>query len=206
MRRILKSRRGNTIIEVMIALGVLAVLGLIMTEVIRNVMKDLQQRQLTSTRDQVALWVRQSAGSVRGLQNSLKQTGNEAFYTCVCGGGCNSAQLLKFTLYDLPTSPVTPIPTYYNAAGLPCDPNASNCYIRVTINFSAQCWPPIPSNTPVPPASCVQAAEFVAVYYKIDQNPVTIVPNSQVIPLKPITGSVFTQVASLNPPGSGICP
>lgn len=200
------TERGYTIIELTVALGIATVVGLLISHIYQNVIHSSNQRQLNSTRDQVALWIRQSAGNLQNLKNSLKQPKNEQFYNCICGqgAGCASAKIYPFTLYDLPTDTLTPVPTYYDSHGFSCDKLAKNCLIEVSVSFTAQCKPVIPSTDPSPPATCTgEPVEFFGVLYSIRQNPLTIDQGNL---FKTVAGTAFTQTKALNPPGSGVCP
>jgi hypothetical protein len=181
-------------------------LSLLVTQIYQTVLGDTQKRQLASTRDQVVLQIRQSAANLKGLKNSLKQPGNEQFYNCVCGqgAGCSSGQVYAFKLYDLQETPPVLVPLFYDVNGSPCNETAKNCFIKVTMNFVAQCKPTLPSADPSPPATCVgEAVEFFGILYKVQQNPPTLDQGSF---LKDVGGTAFTQVSSLNPSGSGVCP
>lgn len=201
------SAAGYTVVEIMIALGIIVLLSGLAAQVYQTVLGDTQKRQLASTRDQIVLQIRQSASSLKGLKNSLKQPGNEQFYNCVCGQGtgCNSGQIYAFNLYDLPDTPPALVPLYYDVNGSPCDPNAKNCLIKVTMNFIAQCMPTLPSADPSPPASCVgQPVEFFGILFKVQQNPLTVAEQGNL--LKTVGGTAYTQVANFAPAGSGVCP
>jgi hypothetical protein len=110
-------------------------------------------------------------------------------------------QVYDFVLYDTMGNPLSP--KYINSMGLPCDAAKPNCKIRIRTNFMAECRPALPSPNPVPPLTCTTPAEFVAVIYKIDQNPASLSEGGQV---KPVQGGVYTQVEEIAPPGSGVCP
>lgn len=200
------AERGYTIIEMTVALGIAALISILISAIYKNVILSSQQRQLHTTRDQVALWIRQHSGNLKNLKNSLKQPGNEQFYNCICGqgAGCASAKIYPFTLYDLSEAPLTPVPTYYDSHGFPCDKNATNCHIEVNLSFIAQCKPIMPSADPSPPATCTgEAVEFFGVLYSIRQNPLTLAQGDL---FKTIAGTAFTQTKDLNPAGSGVCP
>jgi len=201
-----KKTLGFTTTELLITLVVVSVLALLTAQVIADAMRSSQYRQLTLTRDQVAIGVRTSAGNIQGLLNSLKQPENAFFYNCVCGSaaGCTSALSLPFTLYDIPTNPLKPIATYYNGAGFPCQDNtAANCLISVKLRFVAQCAPTMPNSFPYPPYTCTAPAEFFGISFQVSQN--SLVPNQPTL-FKSVSGIVFKKVADLNPPGSGVCP
>lgn len=200
----LQLNRGHTVLEIVIALGLAGLLILIIFKISEDAMSTVKKNQLVGSRDQIASWVRQSAGNLRGLQASLKKPGNEPFYNCVCGkgAGCSSAQTYDFTLYDF-SDINNPIKTYFDHSGNPCLNTSPNCAIEVTLKFIAQCMPTLPSADPTPPVSCTGApVEFVAILYSVHQNPSTL---SQGQLLKPISGSVFTTTSKLIPPGSGLC-
>jgi len=200
------NEHGYSLAEVMIALGVLVILGLIVMQIYQSVLVDTRRQQLASTRDQIVILIRQSASNLQGLRNSLKQPGNEQFYTCVCGQAavCNSGQTYPFKLFDLPVAPPTEVPLYYDTSGIPCDKNAPNCLIEVTMNFIPQCMPTLPAKDPSPPPFCSgQPVELFGIVFKVQQNQLTA---SQGVLLKPISGTAYTQVANLVSSSPGVCP
>jgi prepilin-type N-terminal cleavage/methylation domain-containing protein len=196
---------GFTVPELIVTVVVVSILGLITAQVIIDVSRSSQQRQLTSTRDQVAIWMRSSAGSPGNLVASLKKPENSLFYKCVCGGGCTSAVANDFVLYDASANPPKPLSLSYNAMGTVCEnPNAANCYISVKIKFIAQCAPTLPSSTPYPPYTCSTPAEFFGITFQVIQNPLSVIQGNQ---FKDIGGTVFFKVSDLkNPDGSEACP
>jgi prepilin-type N-terminal cleavage/methylation domain-containing protein len=199
-----KSAAGFTITELIVTVAVISVLGLITAQVIIDVSRSSQQRQLTLTRDQMAIWMRASASNIKNLAASLKQPENSAFYKCVCGGGCASAMPADFTLYDSTSSPAKPLPLYYYAMGIPCaDQNQANCTIAVKMKFIAQCAPTLPSPTPYPPPNCGGPAEFFGITFQVMQNAVSADPTKI---FKTIGSTVFVKVNELNPVGLGVCP
>ncbi|MGE0763415.1 MAG: prepilin-type N-terminal cleavage/methylation domain-containing protein [Bdellovibrionales bacterium] len=199
------SQLGHTLIEVMIAGLIFAVLILAVAKVYEEVFVNTERNKLMLSRDQIVILTRQLAGDIRALRMTLTKPENAQFRSCVCGGGCVSMQTNPLSLYDWAgEAPQTP--NFYDASGFPCDPARTNCYIQVTTTFLAECRPPLPTANPVPPANCNIPAEFVQVIYSIRQNPTTVDPNQVDSPviLKPIQGGVFTQVEDIAP--GGVCP
>lgn len=203
----LLSNQGSTITEIMIALGLVGLVSLGIFSLSQDTLKTIQANQLAATRDQLATQFRQSAGRVRNLKLSLTKSENQDFFNCVCGqgSGCESAKpYTNFALYD-DSNLNAAIPTYYDYSGIPCEhPTATNCAIKVTVSFVAQCKPTLPSADPTPPATCVGVpVEFFAVNFTIQPNPDSLVHGSL---FKSVSGSAFTQVSNLAPAGSGVCP
>jgi prepilin-type N-terminal cleavage/methylation domain-containing protein len=199
------ANRGYTLIEIIISLVITSVLVLVIAQVSYDFIKGYQRNMLTSTRDQLAVVIRQYAGSINSLKATLARPENIQFRNCVCGtgAGCASAQPYPLVLYDA-GSAVKPVPMYYDSSGFSCDPAATNCVIEVTVRFIAQCMPTLPSSDPLPSANCVGVpVEFIAVLYDVKQNPLKA---SQGIVLKPMSGAVYTPVVSLAPASSGVCP
>lgn len=199
------SNRGNTIVEIMIALGLVGLVSLGIFSLSQETLKTIQSNQLAATRDQLAMQFRQSAGRILNLRLSLTKPENQDFLNCVCGtaSGCTSAKSYPLSLYDN-SVPDEPIQTFYDYSGIPCKETATNCTIKVTTNFVAQCKPTLPSADPTAPASCVGTpVEFFAVTFTIQQNPNTLEHGNL---FKSISGSTFTQVSNLVPAGSGVCP
>lgn len=190
----------------MIALGLVGLVALGIFTLSQDTLKTIQSNQLAATRDQLATEFRQSAGRIRNLRLSLNQPENLQFKNCVCGlnAECKSAQAYTFTLYDDYSEAKTPFKTYFDYSGNPCtNSTASNCTIRVKTEFVSQCQPALPSTDPSPPASCMSSpVEFFAVKFTIEHNSDPSAPGK----FKPITGSVYTQVANFAPAGSGVCP
>lgn len=199
------SNQGNTVVEIMIALGLVGLVSLGIFSLSQETLKNIQSNQLATTRDQLAMQFRQSAGRIRNLKLTLKKPENEKFLNCVCGtgSGCTSAKSYPLSLYD-DSVPEEAVKTFYDYSGIPCEEKASNCAIKVTITFTAQCKPPLPSTDPTPPVSCDGVpVEFFAITYLIEQN---TSPSKNGNLFKPVSGSTFTQVANFAPPGSGVCP
>jgi Tfp pilus assembly protein PilV len=204
------SNRGSTIIEIMIALGLVGLVSLGIFSLSQETLKTIQSNQLATTRDQLATEFRQNAGRLRNLKNSLNQPENQTFFNCACGqgSGCDTAKSYTLALYDDAGSTATPkaLPLFYDYSGIPCDKTASNCAIEVQISFMAQCKPILPSADPTPPAICAAGApaEFFSVNFTIQQN--SNIPKKKGILFKAVSGSAFTQVANFAPAGSGVCP
>jgi Tfp pilus assembly protein PilV len=199
------SNRGSTLIEIIIALGLIGMVTMGIISLSQDTLQNIQSNKLAATRDQLATQFRQSAGRIKILRFSLNKPENLEFYNCVCGqgAGCASAQPRDLVLYD-PSAPNKPIDMFYDYSGLPCLETATNCTIKVTLKFVPQCAPVLPSADPTPPASCVGVpAEFFAVSFTVQQNPNAHVRSNL---FKSISGSAFTQVANLAPAGSGVCP
>jgi hypothetical protein len=137
---------------------------------------------------------------------SLSKPENIKFKNCVCGlgPGCNTSEKFTLALYD-PSSPNQAVATYYDSSGIPCvTNNAQNCLIEVTLGFTPQCMPSLPSANPTPDTICVgKPAEFVAVSFTVRPNSLL---TNQTETFKPVSGSVFAQVTNLAPAGSGVCP
>lgn len=189
---------GYTLVEVVVATGLFALLGVGVAVASMAFLKNSQAIKLRATRDQVISQLRITAVDRKAILKSLKKPENAAFYNCVCGiGTCTNLQqpLLDFTLYDV--SDTIQSPAYYDILGLPCsDPSMPQCVIRVTTSFFAQCAPNLASGNQNPPISCNGTpAEFVAIYYRVDENPNLSEQHSN--HLKTISGPVYTQVADI---------
>jgi Tfp pilus assembly protein PilV len=206
----LLSNQGHTLVEIMIALGLVGLVSLGIFSLSQETLKNIQSNQLATTRDQLAMQFRQNAGRPRILKNSLKRPENQFFFNCVCGqgSGCNTATDYNLALYDDAGLPADskPLALFYDYSGMPCDKTASNCAIEVKITFVAQCKPDLPAADPTPPATCAVGApvEFFAVRYSISQN--SNITKKNGILFQTVRGSAFTQVANFAPAGSGVCP
>jgi len=199
------STQGNSAIEIMIALGLIGLVTLGIFGLSQDVLKYIQRNKISTARDQLAAQFRQSAGRIANLKLSLTKPENQDFFNCVCGQGtgCVSARPYSLSLYD-PAKADTPIQTYYDSSGVPCLKTAENCVIEVNLGFVAQCAPPtLPAADPTPLAACGTAVEFFAVTYTVQRNESTPTQGNL---FKTIKGSVFTQVSTLAPAGSGVCP
>lgn len=188
---------GFTLVEVLVATGLFALLGVGVAVATMAFLKNSQAIKLRATRDQVISQLRVTATDRKAIIKSLKKTENAAFYSCVCGiGTCTNLQqpLLDFTLYD--TSDAVQSPAYYDISGSPCDPSMPQCVIRVTTSFFAQCAPNLAGGNQNPPPNCNGTpAEFVAIYYRVDENPNVSDLHSN--HLKPISGPVYSPVADI---------
>lgn len=188
--------------EVVIAIMLFGLLGLIAVSSTQLLQTGKQLANLAQSRDELVVLTRQTASDPHALGNSALQPGNKPFLNCLCGGGCTSGQLNDFTLFDAMEKAQSP--TYYDASGLPCAPAAPNCLIELTTSFVAECMPSLPNINPTPPFTCATPAEFVEVVYTIQQNPATLAQGALI---KTISGGAFTQVTDITQaPGQTICP
>lgn len=205
MKRVF-SNRGHTLVEIMIALGLVGLVSMGIFSISQDTLKNIQSNKLSTTRDQLATEFRQSAGRVKYLHASLPKSENVAFYNCVCGkgSGCTSAkEYTDLVLYDDSKPDGKAIKRYYDYSGIPCEnPAASSCAIRVRLSFLAQCKPTLPSADPTPPFNCTAPVEFFAIRFVVE-------PNEDSIPshkdsFKFVSGSAYTQVSTLLA-GSSVC-
>lgn len=197
------SQAGFTLVEVLIATGLFALLGGGFAVASLAFLKNGQEIRVRATRDQIVSQLRINATERKSILKSIKKPENAAFYNCVCGvGTCANMQqpFLPLTLYDSSDSVQSPL--YYDISGHPCDPTLPQCVIRVTTSFFAQCMPDLASGNQNPPLSCNGTpAEFVAVYYSVDENPTGI--EQRPVHIKAISGPAYIQVADIF---QGACP
>lgn len=202
----LASNHGHTIVEIIIALGLVGLVSMGIFSLSQDTLKNIQSSKLSTTRDQLATQFRASAGRIKNLRLSLAKPENVDFYNCVCGkgSGCTSYKLYEsLALYD-DSDTERAIATYYDHSGIPCESSsAGSCTIQVKLSFRAQCKPTLPSADPSPPLNCVGVpVEFFAINYEILQNESSKISHGNLF--KPVSGWVYTQVSTLVA-GSPVC-
>jgi prepilin-type N-terminal cleavage/methylation domain-containing protein len=193
----LRSTAGYTLMEILVATGLLGILATGFSVTSMAFFKHSQQSNLQISRDQVVVQLRVVATHQKSIFKSLKDPANAAFRNCACGiGTCTNMKepFAAFTLLD--SSGSIQSPAYYDSSGVSCDPLNPRCLIRVRTTFFAQCQPDLASPSQNPRASCDGTpAEFVGIFYVVDEN-----PNSAKLPiahLKPVSGPIYLQTADI---------
>lgn len=197
------SNLGFTLIEVLLATGLLGLLVIAIAAATVTLMKELRRSTLIQTRNQIVNQLRVAATDVRSVAMTMSKPENRELYNCVCGvDTCANIQqpFVAVSLYD--AAGQLQSPAFYDEAGMPCSPTQENCLIRVETTFFAQCMPQFTTANQNPPQTCNgTAAEFIAVMYKVDQNPDTIARAGSLI--KAVSGPAYSQTADMPP---GACP
>lgn len=198
--RKLSSIAGFTLLEVLVAAALLAVLSATAAVASMAFLRNAQQNKLRMTRDQLLINLRQTVLHKKAIRLSTQKPINIAFKNCVCGiGTCKNLEqpYLSFSLYD--TSDTLISPRYYDVEGARCDDPANvRCVIRVSTSFFAQCRPDFTSPDQNPPPTCDGTpAEFVSIFYMVDQNPISVSTTS--VQLKVISGPVYIQQVDIDP-------
>jgi hypothetical protein len=201
-----KFASGFVLTEILIAIGLLAFLSLISAMVFNYVTSLSLNTILTNTRSSLMSSFREKVGSVKVLRTTLVNPANVAFAHCVCGSaaGCTSGLVTPLALYEPGDLLTKTNYQYFDAYGMPClSPTATNCLIRVSTQFIAQCLPVLPSANPMPPANCNTPAEFVAVTFILEKNPSSL---QNGILFKARQSTAYTQTSVIGVAGDGICP
>jgi prepilin-type N-terminal cleavage/methylation domain-containing protein len=211
MRRDRLLTDGYTLMELVIATALMGLLVLIVATVNYHSLRASYNQGLTATRDQLVLQIRQSAMASNSVITSLskKDAGNALvnpeLHDCICGvGACQSMQqpFKAVTLYDWSGQQIAP--AFYDVNGIPCQGQDPGCTFKVSTTFFAECKPNLAAGSEDPAPNCPGAsAEFVAINYKVEQNP-NFVPSGNSIAPRPISGTVFVDPAQLDLSG-GVC-
>lgn len=196
------SNLGFTLTEIIVATGLIGLLGLAIAAATNTVLKELRRSTLIQTRNQIVNQLRMAATDMRALGVTLNRPENSALRNCACGTGACANIQQPFQAVSLFDTAGQISPAFFDEAGLPCDSNRANCFIRVETTFFAQCMPTFTTPNQNPPANCNGTrAEFIAVMYKVDQNPNTIAQSGSLI--KAVSGPAYSQTADIP---TGTCP
>jgi type II secretory pathway pseudopilin PulG len=193
----LNSESGTTLVEVLTAVGLFAILAAILVVVNMTFLKGGRDVKARTARDLIISTVRLTATDKKSLILSMSKSQNSGFKNCVCGvATCTNFKqpLEDFTLYD--SSNQIQSPLFYNSDGLPCDTTKSQCQLRVRTQYFAQCLPDLAAGNQNPPASCDgKSAEFMGIIYTVDENPAFNSKDS--VQLRPISGPAYVQVSDI---------
>jgi type II secretory pathway pseudopilin PulG len=209
IRKVHSRRAGFTLIEVLIAIGLMMMLITATAAVSIDTLRNLRQSRLNMSRDEQVNQLRALATNPRAIIKSMSQPENAAFLNCVCGKNTcshmektSTGEFLPFKLYD--AAGTLQSPAFFDDSGIPCDPSDPRCAIRVTTTFFAQCKPDLLAANQNPPLTCNGVpADFVAVMYKVDENPIAAAQNP--VHFKPLSGPTYIEVSNLlKEPGA--CP
>ncbi|MGZ3746233.1 MAG: hypothetical protein ACXWRE_02785, partial [Pseudobdellovibrionaceae bacterium] len=149
---------GFTVMEILVATGLFALLTAVVAVVVMASLKNGQQTSARISRDQLVTQLRTTAYNKKAISISLHDPLNTAFHDCACGTGpCNNVlqPYLPFTLYgpdgNVESGSITS-PSYFDASGFPCNnPANPQCLIRAATTFFAQCKPDFTSLNQNPP-------------------------------------------------------
>jgi type II secretory pathway pseudopilin PulG len=202
--RLLSRQNGFTITEVVVSGVLVGVLCLIVASAFGFISKQSNAYSLNATRNALMMNLRKSVSDLNSLRASLHQPENTSLLNCVCGSpaGCTTGQSNPVSIYPPGALPPQASINYYNMNGSPCQPTDPNCLIQTQITFTAQCLPHLPSANPMPPPSCTAPAEVIGFAFTVQTNPAIANPGT----LKILKSTTYMQVASIAPPGSGVCP
>jgi type II secretory pathway pseudopilin PulG len=209
IRNVHSQRAGFTLVEVLVAIGLMILLITATATVSVDTLRNLRQSHLNMSRDELVNQLRALVTSHRAILKSMSQPENAAFFNCVCGKNTcshmeqtSTGDFLPFSLYD--STGILQSPAFFDEAGVPCDSADPRCAIRVTTTFFAQCKPDLSAANQNPPLTCNGVpADFVVVMYKVDENPMAAAQNS--VHFKPLSGPTYIEVSNLlKEPGA--CP
>lgn len=154
-RSAIQSSLGFAIMEVMVAVALLALLSYGVMELLRIQQRGTLSARITSTRDQIASQLARTVGDPRALQATAAHSANTAFNECVIEGpafvDCDQ-NVTPLTLLDasgrIIAGPggVAPTPVIYDEMGVICPGLTSpstQCPFVVTATFNANCGGPL---------------------------------------------------------------
>lgn len=205
MRRLFRHLKihsaGFSLIEVMIASGLLSFGLLTVSVAIEYMNRYDRQLEFLDSRDELLNLLKRYGSNVRSLAASANFTENTDLKRCLDGIVCNSQEPLPFTLYmpnstgpegrisGTPTSPVR-----YTIRGLPCAVTASvqQCPLEVFTEFRPQCKPDTAA-TLYPQEVCASVPDFIEIFYTIQQSPNYKSGSKGSIALKKVEGLIIVE-------------
>lgn len=151
----IQSSSGFAMMEVMIAVALLALLSYGVMELLRVQQRGTLSARITSSRDQIVSQLARTVGDPRALQATAAHSANIAFNECVIEGpvavDCDQ-NVTPLTLLDASGRVIagpgggSPTPVIYDEMGAICpgltSPSAS-CPFIVTATFNANCGGPV---------------------------------------------------------------
>ncbi|MGZ6470058.1 MAG: PulJ/GspJ family protein [Bdellovibrio sp.] len=176
MKNKFKQNSGFSLIELLIAIGLLAVFITMSIIFSQNVNRSSEINRTTSTRDTLLAKIRNVSGMPSALRNSIKAAVagttipiNKDLSNCVAGtitNSCKNNQSYPLVLFSPTVSldssgnpigllPITsykdsPNPSYFNSFGSPCVKGTPDCMFIVYTSFTPKCPPPVLPATPPP--------------------------------------------------------
>lgn len=163
--KLLKNRFGFSLVEILVALGVMSILMLGIITLVENTNKSGMATRMALTRDRLTNLVTLYISRTGALKNSIINAGNANFDRCVntsiagtldcTAGPVNDLFLLEpvgATVFAGPPAN----PSRYDANGGPCPALSVNCPLEVITSFTAVC--------PGATATCDQAQSVQVTY------------------------------------------
>ncbi len=168
--------RGFSLVEILVALGIMAGLMLGIVTLVENTNKSSMATRLSLTRDRLTNLVTLYVSRTAALKNSLTHANNSYFERCVNSNIAGTTDCTAGTTYALTLlEPVgtnifagtTAAPSRYDANGAPCAAVSNGCPLEVITSFVAVC--------PGATAVCDQA-QSLQVTYLVRKSPALTSP------------------------------
>ena len=134
---------GFSIVELMIAAAIFALIGASIASFMRKQGQTLNTMRYMSTRDAFRNRLMSIGGSPKALRVSVEQTENAYMKGCLSGQGCRPNQKVPFALYDAMGALVAGAgehaPVRYTIDGTRCSAATSQCPMEVFSEVSVVC-------------------------------------------------------------------
>ncbi|UYL07540.1 prepilin-type N-terminal cleavage/methylation domain-containing protein [Bdellovibrio sp. SKB1291214] len=197
MKNHLSSNKGFTLVEVLVATGLVALISLVMTTVMVKMQKDVTIYSAKSGVESMRSAVRMNAINGASILRSAALTENKTLSACLSGTAC-STKKDKFTLIDALGAQLAGDNVFYDLQGKSCSTWSATCPLKITSEMQLVCastattgMTGAKATTPV--ASCARADAmnvFVQIEYHQDLSKL------KGVELRPINDTVTVALSS----------
>jgi prepilin-type N-terminal cleavage/methylation domain-containing protein len=176
-----RNSQGFTLLEAMMAMGILSIGLLAMTSSMGILFASDSRLDLVDVRDEILSQFRRGTLSSDMLRTSALVGPNDFLKKCLIDSIlCDSTEAFPITIYSAgglrKISGPPSAPERYRRDGAVCnDPSANNekCPFEVVTEFRPQCRPDL-SVTLEPPDTCAGDPEFIEIFYSIKTRQVKV--------------------------------
>jgi prepilin-type N-terminal cleavage/methylation domain-containing protein len=180
------SSKGFTLVEVLVATGLVALLSLVMTTLMVKMQKDVSVYSAKSGVESMRNQVRMNAINGAAILKSAMLTENPLLSTCLNTNNCSTTKS-DFKLVDALGVPLSGKNVYYDLQGKPCKEWNVSCPLKISSQMQLIC------GGAVAVASCPKA-QAMNVFVQIDYH--TDLSKARGVELRPITDTVTVALAS----------
>jgi prepilin-type N-terminal cleavage/methylation domain-containing protein len=186
MRNHLSSNKGFTLVEVLVATGLVALMSLVMTTVMVKMQKDVTVYSAKSGVESMRSAVRMNAINGASILRSAALTENTLLSACLDGKTC-STKKDKFKLVDALGIQLSGDNVFYDLQGKSCTPWSVSCPLKISSQMQLVCG----GSTPV--ATCARA-DAMNVFVQIEYH--TDLSKMKGVELRPINDTITVALGS----------
>jgi prepilin-type N-terminal cleavage/methylation domain-containing protein len=179
------SSKGFTLVEVLVATGLVALISLVMTTLMVKMQKDVSVYSAKSGVESTRSNVRMNAINGASLLKSSDLTDNVLLSTCLKQTGACSTTKTDFKLVDALGVPLSGSNVFYDLQGKPCSPWSIQCPLKISSQMQLVCT--------TPGASCPKA-DAMNVFVQIDYH--QDLSKMKGVELRPINDTITVALGS----------